>query len=405
MPSIGATATSGGPGISHWYIAPMFAATRVACFVSLPRRYSTCTVSSGSRLRASPTSFLPGPDSSSSSGFTAASEVPLNFVMMSRTLRPAVSAGPPGVTPSILAPTLSVSGLASVLTTTPIRPRWSLSMNARTRGSRGGRGGRGVPCAVSPAGHAASATATMIQFRCMCDNLQGLKPHVSGASDVDAHELLHEVHALLPQCDEIGRTRLGSNGAQLCQLAVDDGNTVFQDGRERRGATARHPGVRVVALELLLQRGRLLLHARQLGGVDGFAPERPEHEEPGEGRSRREARDAPPLAAPAPLGQNGLTHRGPPVPRGPPGRQRLQLRDPLVQRLELRPALRARRRVLPGPRGPFPRSQCQQVVHGAVHHRETPSSSIRRNRTCARANCDLEKLTVLPICSAISSWV
>src|SRR2546429_3722680 len=60
MPSIGATATSGGPGISHWDIPPMFAATRVACFVSLPRRYSTCTVSSGSSLRASSTSFLPG---------------------------------------------------------------------------------------------------------------------------------------------------------------------------------------------------------------------------------------------------------------------------------------------------------------------------------------------------------
>src|SRR2546425_10110487 len=84
MPSIGAI--SGGEGITHWDIPPpMFAATRVACFVSLPRRYSTCTVSSGSSLRASSTSFLPGPDSSSSSGFTAASEVPLNFVMMSRT--------------------------------------------------------------------------------------------------------------------------------------------------------------------------------------------------------------------------------------------------------------------------------------------------------------------------------
>src|SRR5438309_5847437 len=72
MPSIGATATSGGPGISHWDIPPMFAATRVACFVSLPRRYSICTVSSGSSLRASSTSFLPGPDWSSSSAFTAA---------------------------------------------------------------------------------------------------------------------------------------------------------------------------------------------------------------------------------------------------------------------------------------------------------------------------------------------
>ncbi len=173
MPSIGATAMSGGPGISIRNLEPRSAATKVACFVSLPRRYSTCTVSSGASLRASSTSFRPGPDSSSSSVFAAASDVPLNFVMTSPTLRPALSAGPPGVTPSILAPILSVSGLASVLTTTPIRPWWSLNMNARARGSRGGRGGRGVPCAVSPAGQAARAAATMIHFRCMCDNPPG----------------------------------------------------------------------------------------------------------------------------------------------------------------------------------------------------------------------------------------
>src|SRR5256884_7568683 len=70
---------------------------------------------------------------------SAASDVPLNFVMMSPTLRTALSAGPPGVTPSILAAILSGSGLGSVLTTTPIRPRWSLIMNARTRGGRGGQ--------------------------------------------------------------------------------------------------------------------------------------------------------------------------------------------------------------------------------------------------------------------------
>src|SRR5207247_1337965 len=199
MPSIGATATSGGPGISHWDIPPMFAATRVACFVSLPRRYSTCTVSSGSSLRASSTSFLPGPDSSSSSGFTAASEVPLNFVMMSPTLRPALSAGPPGA----------------------------------------------------------------------------LGPHVRGTRPADVQELLHEIHPLLPQVDEVSGVSLGLRGAQLCQLAVDDGNAVFQGGRERRGAAARHPSVGIVTPQLLLQRRRLLLHAGELGGVDRLRPERP----------------------------------------------------------------------------------------------------------------------------------
>src|SRR5207247_9491093 len=113
----------------------------------------------------------------------------------------------------------------------------------------------------------------------------------------------------------------------------------------------------------------------------------------------------PAVAAPAPLGQNGVPDRGPAVPCRPPHRQGLELRNSLVQRLELRPARRASRHVLPRPRGPFPGRERQYVVHRAVHHCATPSSSIRRNRTWARASCDLEKLTVLPICSAISSWV
>src|SRR5256886_4623085 len=41
-----------------------------------------------------------------------------------------------------------------------------------------------------------------------------------------------------------------------------------------------------------------------------------------------------------------------------------------------------------------------------MHHGAAPSSSsMPRSRACARASCDLEKLTVLPICSAISSCV
>src|SRR3989454_6831688 len=78
----------------------------------------------------------------------------------------------------------------------------------------------------------------------------------------------------------------------------------------------------------------------------------------------------------------------------------------LVQRLHLGPTCRARLEVAASPRRPFSRLQGQQVFHRAMHHRPTPSaSSICRRRACARANCDLEKLTVLPICSAISSCV
>src|SRR5881396_2950836 len=402
MPSIGPQAISGGPGISIWNFPPMSAATSVVCFVSLPRRNSTFTVSSGSSLRASSTSFLPGPDSSSSSAFTPASDVPLNLVMMSPTLMPALSAGPPGVTPSILAPSLTVSALASVCTITPIRPRWSLKANVRTRG---GRGGRGVPCATSPIGPAASAAATMIHLDCICISLRASEAHVRGTRDASAHELLHEIHPLLPQLDELGATCLDLIRVQLSQLAVDDGNPVLQRGAERRGAAARHLAVGVVTPQLLLERRRLRLDAREVGGVDRCGPEWPEHEQRCDGGGRRHTPYAPALSTTAPCGKNGVAHGRPAVAPGPARRQGLELRDALVQRLELGPACRAGRYVFTRPHRRLPALERQQIFHRTVHHRATPSSSIHRRRVCARANCDLENLTVLPICSAISSWV
>src|SRR5438034_138202 len=48
----------------------------------------------------------------------------------------------------------------------------------------------------------------------------------------------------------------------------------------------------------------------------------------------------------------------------------------------------------------------QQIVHCAVHHPTSiPAPSVRRNFVCARASWDFEKLTDLPIISAISSCV
>src|SRR5439155_16496671 len=105
-------------------------------------------------------------------------------------------------------------------------------------------------------------------------------------------------------------------------------------------------------------------------------------------------------------GDDRLADLGPAFARGPERRQRLEAGYALVQRLQLRPARRALVQVPARPGRPFVGPQREQIVHCAVHHGAAPSvSSMPRSRACARASCDLEKLTVLPICSAISSCV
>src|SRR5256885_249480 len=83
-------------GATKLHAMSMSSATSVAVLVSLARRYSICTVSPGASLRASSISLCPGPDSSSSSDFTPASPVPLNFVMMSPAFSPAFPGRPAG---------------------------------------------------------------------------------------------------------------------------------------------------------------------------------------------------------------------------------------------------------------------------------------------------------------------
>ena len=112
------------------------------------------------------------------------------------------------------------------------------------------------------------------------------------------------------------------------------------------------------------------------------------------------------LKALPPLGDDRIADRGPAVARGPERRQRLEAGYALVQRLQLRPARRALVQVPARPGRPFLGPQREQIVHCAVHHGAAPSaSSMPRSRACARASCDLEKLTVLPISSPISSCV
>src|SRR2546428_2931373 len=322
-------------GATKLHAMSMSSATSVAVFVSPPRRYSIWTVSPGASLRASSISFCPGPDSSSSSGFTPASPVPLNFVMMSPALSPAFSAGPPGVTASSLAPSLSVSGEASVRTTTPIRPRLSLYEKAQARGCRGGRGGRGGCCASSHAGPtSATATAAMIHFRNIMNGfLRASQPNIGDAGDVRVEQLLHQGHPLLPEFDELVVAQLRRRPAQPGQLAVDDGNAVFQLGHQGSRPAAHHASRGVVALELFLQGRRLLLRPRQLGGVDLPRLERREHDQSGDRRGGRES-DAAPAPHPTPaLGEDGVADRGPAVARRPERRQRPWPGEPLGQHL------------------------------------------------------------------------
>ena len=151
---------------------PRSSATSVAFRLSLPRRYSIWAVSPGSSFRASSMSVMPGPESPSSSAFAPARLVLLKRVMISPTLRPALSAGPSGVMASIRAPTLSLVASARISTITPIRPRLSLKewtpngpVSTRTRGRVLGR--RGVPCVVAAAGtimQAASAATVKLRI-------------------------------------------------------------------------------------------------------------------------------------------------------------------------------------------------------------------------------------------------
>src|SRR2546429_3101471 len=181
--------------------------------------------------------------------------------------------------------------------------------------------------------------------------------------DVNAHELLHEINALPPELHQITRTQRGVRRSHAGQLAVDGGDAIFQRRRERRRRTAHHPGVGVDALELLLERRRFLLDRSEICGICLPSAERPEDEQPGDRRRRGHAPCPPAAAPPAPLHQHRIAHDRPAVARGASCRQRLELRDALIQRIELRPALRAPLRVRARRRGSPARPQRQQIIH------------------------------------------
>src|SRR5690606_36617733 len=97
------------------------------------------------------------------------------------------------------------------------------------------------------------------------------------------------------------------------------------------------------------------------------------------------------------------------VARGPEPREGAEPRRALLQPAELGRAGLAGPQVRAGLRGArldAGLAQRGQLLQREVRaHAGASSPSQRRSRWCARASWDLEKLVVLPIRAAISSWV
>src|SRR5262245_27299116 len=251
--------------------------TMLAVLVSLPRRYSTRTVSPGSRSPTSSMSLWPGPDSSSSSVDTPPSDVPLKRVMMSPALRPAFSAGPPGVTPSILAPSRSLSALAAVLTSTPMRARLSPMVNEKARVSgRGALRGRAGSCPTSTGTIVTAASTARTALRIMVVVLlEGpSQAHVPGAGDPNLYKLLHQLHPLPPQIHQL---RLACRtGVEIGQLSIYLRDLVFEPRGDFRLAAAHDPALRIEGLQRRLELRRLPFGLGQVLGDAAVAEHRAE---------------------------------------------------------------------------------------------------------------------------------
>ena len=76
-----------------------------------------------------------------------------------------------------------------------------------------------------------------------------------------------------------------------------------------------------------------------------------------------------------------------------------------MQPVHFRTARRTLVHVAAGHPGSLAVPHGQQVFHGAMLRHLCSSPSQVLSRACARANCDFEKLTVMPIISAMSSCV
>ena len=125
------------------------------------------------------------------------------------------------------------------------------------------------------------------------------------------------------------------------------------------------------------------------------------------GQRQRADAGAPDVNLPAVV-THPLRHHRKPVARGPQRRQRAQPGHPLVQALEFGGALGAFGHVglALGAAGLARRvAERHQLVHGEVGHACASSPSQVRSLACARDSCDFEKLGVLSIIPAISSWV
>src|ERR1700752_552621 len=192
----------------------------------------------------------------------------------------------------------------------------------------------------------------------------------------------------------------------LREGAVEHRNAIFQRRHHRGGMTAQHTAFDIELREGVFECRGPLLRLTELG-VNLTGTRRLDQQHGGDrgGEGETAAPRGPGTSAAGPPGAEPRLHRRPPIPRRSEGRQRIQLCHALVQLLLLRLTRPAGGDVPARPHRRFTCLQRLQIIHCAMHHVLAPSSSIRRRRAWARASCDFEKLTDLPICSAISSCV
>src|SRR5437660_527988 len=215
---------------------------------------------------------MPGPESSSCSARAPPSEVVLKRVMTSPALRPAFSAGPPGVMPSIRAPILSPAASDRVSTMTPMRPRLLLKeytpngpVSTRTRG-RGRTRVCGASCDTDVAGQIReAANDAIIKLRIIAVLQSSLEPDVTSPRRAGRHQLPHQPDPLLPKLYEFGIPLTHITLRESGKGAVDIRNTIFELRHDRRGMTAQHASVDIVLVQGIFERSGLLFRLDQLG--------------------------------------------------------------------------------------------------------------------------------------------
>ena len=238
-----------------------------------------------------------------------------------------------------------------------------------------------------------------------------LEPCVAGAGHMHIDQRVEQSNPLPPELQQVAIVGLLPEQLGGFELAIDPRDTILQLSRDPGGPAVQHPTGRVVLAERAFEQlGPLHRLAELFRELDRRVGTR----SPTAMASATEAARARPLRPATRVRRRRRSARepglglGPAVAAGPERGQRLQPGHPLVQPLQLGLAMRALVQVLARRRlarlsARLP--QADQRIHRQMSHGIISSPSQMRSRAWARDSCDFEKLGVLPIMLAISSWV